>query len=372
MEFWNIVVGLLRRKAVATSLILFPLAAALVVFFLVPARYTASTFMVLTTSSTGELFPQDPNQKGALTNPLLEFNDGLRTTSTILISAMTTPQMLTRLGAPPEGSTELTIDDGRSSEVLLEPGGPFIYIEADATSEAKAETVVRNARERVRAELHKRQVALGAPEATYISAVDVIPPTEAKQSLTNKAQMTGAVFVLAFLALFGVVYARERSRITKALREEATAPAPETRPSDPETRPSGPQERRAGPPLSGPEPVMPALAPEPPAAPSPAAMPFPAAAPEPGEPVVEVVEAEELVEVVEAGEAGEADETSGDASSPEPVRRDGTGRTWHDEARNGGRTHGPVDPEPDDESATAVFPIVVIDDPVESSSRKSG
>ncbi|GAA3443685.1 hypothetical protein [Planomonospora venezuelensis] len=359
MEFWNIVIGLLRRKLVATLLIVFPLTAALVAFFLVPARYTASSFIVLTTSATGELLPQDPNKKGALTNPLLEFNDGLRTTSAILISALTTPQVLTQLGAPPEGNTELTIDDGRSSDVLLQLGGPFVYIEVDATSAAKAEKVVKDTRERVRGELHKRQVALGAPAATYISAVDVIPPTMAKQSLANKAQATGTVLVTAFLCLFGAVYARERSRIAKAARGDAALPAGAVRAPEPEERRPAPESAPVG---SGAAPEPPTGAPGPPAeAPEPAEVPEPAE--HEGRP-------EPVGAAAEAGPAGFAETTAEvriprPAASPEPAK--------HEEP------YRPPEPDLDDDSITAVFPVIVIDDPaenvngqVESSPGKSG
>ena len=80
--------------------------------------------MVLTTTEYGGTESQDPAKPTELTNPMLNFNDSLTTTSAILIEAMNTKAVAKQLGVA--GSTALVIDDGRTNPDLLGLNGPFI------------------------------------------------------------------------------------------------------------------------------------------------------------------------------------------------------------------------------------------------------
>ena len=67
--------------------------------------------MVLTTTQYGGTESQDPASPTELTNPMLNFNESVKTTSAILIEAMNTKPVATQLGAL--GPTRLVINDGR-------------------------------------------------------------------------------------------------------------------------------------------------------------------------------------------------------------------------------------------------------------------
>ncbi|MCG5220667.1 hypothetical protein [Streptosporangium sp. KLBMP 9127] len=207
------------------------MAGAVTTFFLVPVHYTSSAFMVLTTSVRGGEVAQDPEKPAGLTNPLLAFNDGLKTTAAILIQSMTTPQALKELGVQEGGTTTLVIDDGRSSTTLIDLGGPFVYIEADSRTAAEAYSVVIRAQQRVRQELVRRQKALGAPVETFIMLADVVPGSRPVAVQSDRYQAAGVTFVLALIAGFALAYARERSRIVRRHRAAVLAapvPFPDT------------------------------------------------------------------------------------------------------------------------------------------------
>ncbi|WP_203881907.1 hypothetical protein [Planotetraspora kaengkrachanensis] len=196
-------------------IILLAVAAASVAFFLMPVHYTSGVLMVLTTSTKGPTLSLDPARPDGLSNPLLTFGDGLKTTSAILIQAMNDPDVKAELGAPENGPTQITVDDGRTNPNLLDTTGPFVYIAVDARTGSEASGIVGKAQQRVRAELDARQKELGAPKGTFITAADVSPATVPEQVLSGKIQAALAAFLLFAIAGFGVAYARARSKLSK-------------------------------------------------------------------------------------------------------------------------------------------------------------
>jgi hypothetical protein len=219
VDFWKIVFGLIKRKFVGPPIILLAVSAASVAFFLMPVHYTSGVLMVLTTSTKGPTLSLDPARPDGLSNPLLTFGDGLKTTSAILIQAMNDPDVKAELGAPENSATQITVDDGRTNPSLLDTTGPFVYIAVDARTAAEASTIVGRAQQRVRAELDARQKELGAPKGTFITAADVSPATVPEQVLTGKLQAALAAFLLCAAVGFGVAYARVRSKLAKSPAE---------------------------------------------------------------------------------------------------------------------------------------------------------
>ncbi|GAB3883574.1 hypothetical protein GCM10027612_15920 [Microbispora bryophytorum subsp. camponoti] len=86
-----------------------------VTFVLAPTRYEADTSLVLATPVNGGVYSRDPNRPLPRGNPLLQFNDALKTAASIVIQSMNTQDVWTQLGAPKDGPTTITIDDGRSN-----------------------------------------------------------------------------------------------------------------------------------------------------------------------------------------------------------------------------------------------------------------
>jgi membrane protein implicated in regulation of membrane protease activity len=220
MEFWKSIWGLLRRRYVGPPVLLLAIVAAAVTYMLVPTHYVSRAFMVLATPAGGGTLSLDPSKPTGLTNPLLNFNDGLKTTTGILMQAVNTPEEMEALGAGPKTQTTVVINDGSTSPDLLSSSqnGPFIYIEGDSTTPAMASGVVLKAQQKIRAELVSRQEALNAPKSTFLTMVDVIAPTTPVSKMTTKLQLTGVAAVLVLVLGLGGAYARERLRESRRLR----------------------------------------------------------------------------------------------------------------------------------------------------------
>jgi hypothetical protein len=236
MEFWKIILGLVRRRFVGPPVVVVSLIVAATAFFLVPTHYTSNAFMVLTTPPTGGTLSQDPSKPNGLTNPLLQFNDGLRTTAGILIQSMNTPEVAKELGIEEGGSTKIVINDGSTNPDLLGTNGPFVYVEGDSRSAQEARDLVVRAQKRVRDELVNRQTALGAPPSTFITVVDVVPASASKMVLSGKWQAAALALLFTVLAGFSIAYGIDRLKAskrwpTKDADEDTPAPPPAADPA---------------------------------------------------------------------------------------------------------------------------------------------
>jgi hypothetical protein len=243
MDFWKTIVNLARRWHVGPPVLVLAIAVASIAFVLVPARYTASATMVLTTPPSGGVLSQDPNRPTGLTNPLLQFGEGLKTTAGILIQVMNTPDVQAGVGVLPGGSTSMTVDNGASNPSLFGVEGPFVYVQSEAASAAEAHDVVVRAQQRARDELVARQKALNAPPSTYIQVVDVVSVTAPETMLGGKWRTAGIGFFACVLLGIGGAYAAQRLLTVRRGRENASpddegdesAAADEQAPVDPPT-----------------------------------------------------------------------------------------------------------------------------------------
>src|SRR5215211_3244841 len=99
MRFWKVILELALRKAVILPVLAAAVTLGTVGYFLTPLKYTSSATMVLVTPAFGGTLSQDPTDPTDLTNPMLNFNNNLKTASAILIHAMNTPEVAAELGA---------------------------------------------------------------------------------------------------------------------------------------------------------------------------------------------------------------------------------------------------------------------------------
>jgi capsular polysaccharide biosynthesis protein len=238
MEFWVTIVGLLRRKRVIIPTLLVALTLGAVAFLGTPNTYTSSTTMVLTTTEYGGTESQDPTKPTELTNPMLNFDESLKTTSAILIEAMNTKGVAEELGAG--GATSVIVNDGRTNPNLIGLNGPFLYIVGQSTSATEAKRIVVQAQKLMQTKLRDWQNALNAPAKTYVSLADVVPPTTPQPQ--HAAKLGIIAFLFGFLLCVGIAYlghqlrARRRAR---AARAAAAGPAPDEDPGQDRTwRPS--------------------------------------------------------------------------------------------------------------------------------------
>ena len=145
--------------------------------------------MVLAIPTFGGTLSKDPAHPTDLTNPMLNFNDSLKTASAILIHAMNSPEVFEEFGVSENGgATKLTIDDGRTNPDLI-LNGPFVYIVAESTSRTGCMDVVLGAQKRIRQELIDRQKSFGAPPETYITLDDVVSPTVPQVTRSDKIRL---------------------------------------------------------------------------------------------------------------------------------------------------------------------------------------
>ena len=200
MSFWKTLFGLLRRKSVGIPVIALSLLAGAATFLFAPVKYVSTETLFLTTPTTGGTISQDPNRPTGLTNPLLNFDNGLKITSGIIIQAANTPAAMADLTAG-EAKTTIAIDDGRTNPNLLDGNGPFVYIVAKGMSAEAATAAITRAEHFLREDLFDRQKALNAPAGTYITLVPVVGASVPAVSSATKAEY-------AAMALVGTLTAR--------------------------------------------------------------------------------------------------------------------------------------------------------------------
>ncbi|TXK35453.1 hypothetical protein [Nonomuraea sp. C10] len=223
MGFWKTVVGLALRKSVGPPVVVAAVLLALAGWLLVPDRYVSTASMVLTVPASGGTLETLPESKPGLTNPLLQFNDALRTTAGILILATNTPEVAASLGVAEDGPTSLTINDGRTNPDLLgiSTNGPFVYVEVESTSPRVVREVMAKAQQRVKLELAERQVALDAPISTHIGILDVMPASVPKPIVQGRLMAAaGGAFAGVTLGL-ALAFAITRLGVPSRLRLQA-------------------------------------------------------------------------------------------------------------------------------------------------------
>jgi hypothetical protein len=248
VRFWKTILGLARKRFVGPPVAVAAIGLALAAYLLMPSRYVSTASMVLTVPATGGTLETEPASKPGLTNPLLQFNDALRTTAGILILATNTADVYKEIGAPESGPTVVTINDGRTNPDLLSisTNGPFIYVEVEGDDPATVREVMRKAQVRVRLELARRQTALDAPISTHIGIMDVMPASGPRAALGDRLLYAAFGGVFGLIAGIGVAYGVQRVRWARAQPEKAPesgpGPGPETGPgpgpeAGPETGP---------------------------------------------------------------------------------------------------------------------------------------
>lgn len=241
MEFWITIVGLARRKRVIFPALLIAFALGAVAYAATPVRYSSSTTMVLTTTQFGGSESQDPSQPTSLTNPMLNFNDSLRTTAGILIEAMSTKDVAAASGVT--GKASLTVNDGRTNPNLLGLNGPFVYVEGTSTSPAQAQAIVLRARDVMRMKLKAWQSSLNAPQKTYLSLAEVVAPGPAEPSRSRATKLGLVGLIAGFLLSMGIAYFGHGLSVRR--RARAAAPRPAVTSAPPlEGRPGGGRVRR--------------------------------------------------------------------------------------------------------------------------------
>ncbi|MFI6389163.1 hypothetical protein ACIBHY_23935 [Nonomuraea sp. NPDC050547] len=222
MNFWKALLRLLLQKRIGIPVALAAVGVAAATFAVIPVRYMSSTIMMVSPPVNGGIVNRNAVNPGGGGNPLLIQTEGLSTAVATLVLALSVEETRVELGAPKDGPTELVVNDGSTSPRLIGMDGPFLYVEATSTSAKASADVVAKARERLIRELDGRQRELGAPTATYVVLMDIVPPTPPESDSMDKFMGAAMGFVIAMFLGISIVYGLERRR---ARRRVARAPA---------------------------------------------------------------------------------------------------------------------------------------------------
>lgn len=221
MDFWGSILVLIRRWYVALPAFLLALGGAFYAYSTIPLTYSTTAVLVLTAPTSGGVQPPDPDQPVAQVNPLLNFDHGLDVAASMLISVMSTPDMVADMGTA-EGDTEYKVTNGTNNLESLATG-PLVFIEGESRTPEESAAIVRQVIERVRQELDARQRQVQAPPQTYITISEAVPPTTPAPQTGRKLRSSAAALGLGVIAALTAAFAAES--LAGPLRRRRSVPS---------------------------------------------------------------------------------------------------------------------------------------------------
>jgi hypothetical protein len=224
MDFWQTVKVVFRRWYVTFPALLAAIGVATLVYGSVPTQYVSTSVLLLTAPTTGPTEQIDAEDSNAITNPLLNFDQGLNLTASMLIQTLSTPETAASLGISKQSGTSYEVTNGSTNPELL-VSGPFVVIEATSITSQQAQDIVRQVAMLAAQDLAERQKELNAPASTYISVNEVVPATTPEALETKKLRAAGAAGVLGAFASLAAGFAFESIATSKKHRwSNRTAP----------------------------------------------------------------------------------------------------------------------------------------------------
>jgi hypothetical protein len=223
MDFWRTVVVLVRRWYITIPAFLVTLAVASAAYATVPAQYQSDSILVLTTPLSGGTTDPSMPQSGTITNPLLNFDQSLALTASIVIQQMSSLETAQGLGVTAGSTTTYQVTNGSTNPELLE-SGPFLFIEGTGPSPAAAEDITQRASAMAATILAQRQEQLQAPRSTHITMQVVAPPTPGRPLTGSPIRKAAAAAALACLLALGTVYGFESIATARRRRRDAAPP----------------------------------------------------------------------------------------------------------------------------------------------------
>ena len=217
MDFWQTVHVIFRRWYITLPAFLAALGLAGLVYGSVPTQYVSTSVLMLTTPTTGPTQQTDAKHPNEITNPLLNFEQGLSLSASILIQTLTTPETAASLGVSPNGRTSYEVTNGSTNPELLE-SGPFVFVQGTSTTPQDAQGIVRKVSALAVQNLAERQKALNAPASTYITVNEVVSPTTPELRKINKLRAAGAAGLLGVFAGLAAGFAFESFATRQNLR----------------------------------------------------------------------------------------------------------------------------------------------------------
>jgi uncharacterized protein involved in exopolysaccharide biosynthesis len=218
MDFWLTVKVIFRRWYITLPAFLAALGVASMVYRSVPTQYVSISVLLLTAPRTGPTAELASEQPKAITNPLLNFEQGLNLSASMLIQALRSPEMSASLGVSPGDGTSYEVSNGSTNPELLE-SGPFVFIEGTSSSPQDAQDIVRRVSALATQELAEQQEEFKVPESTHITVHEVVSPTSAQAPKAKKLRAAGAAGALGVFASLAAGFAFESITTTRVRRQ---------------------------------------------------------------------------------------------------------------------------------------------------------
>ncbi|MBF8194568.1 hypothetical protein ITP53_54740 [Nonomuraea sp. K274] len=167
---------------------------------------------------------------------MLNFDHGLDVAASILISVMSTPDMVAAMGVTSGGETQYAVTNGTNNLESLSTG-PLVFVEGESRTPEAATEITHKVIARVQEELDARQRQVQAPRGTYITISEAVPPTTPAPQEGRKLRSAAAALGLGVIAALASSFAAESlSGPLRSLRERRR------RRAEPEEPRSGAQE----------------------------------------------------------------------------------------------------------------------------------
>ena len=208
MDFWQTVTVLFRRWYITVPAFLATLVMAGAAYSAVPVRYQSGAILVLTTPLSGGTEATHGKSPSSLTNPLMDFDQSLSMTASIVIQQLSSEETSSALGIVPGGTTSYVVSNGSSNPELLE-SGPFVFVEGEGPSPQAARDITERVSAMAAEVLAQRQAELNAPPSTRIQVQKVVAPTVGQRLTGSPLRAAAAVGALAALGSLAAVYGFE-------------------------------------------------------------------------------------------------------------------------------------------------------------------
>jgi hypothetical protein len=206
MASTSLVKLLATRWYITVSGVLLSLVLAAGAFCYFPVQYSSTATVVLVPP------------KLLSSNPMLEFNAGVSMTTLVLVQALSSPEVESKLGIPAPRSA--IADPGADSYTVKNVGSidlrddgadrPFITITAQSLVPDRSEVIVAQVLDEARQQLKDRQLSMNVSRARSIQLDTVVGPVPAKVVLTMSLKAIGIALVLGFTATLIAVCVSDR------------------------------------------------------------------------------------------------------------------------------------------------------------------
>ncbi|WP_188188524.1 hypothetical protein [Nonomuraea sp. SYSU D8015] len=234
MDFWGTVLVLIRRWYVVVPAFLLAVGGAFVAYSTIPTTYTTSAVLVLTTPTSGGVKPGDPKAPISRVNPLLNFDHGLSVAASMLINAMSTPDMVAEMGVEVDGDPAYAVTNGTNNLESLATG-PLVFVEGESTRPEAATAIALKVIDRIEQELDLRQRQVQAPAETYITIREAVPPSKPMPQRGGKSRAAAAALGLGTIGALCAAFVADN--LAGPLRAYRARRAERGRPRDAEPMP---------------------------------------------------------------------------------------------------------------------------------------